>query len=270
MRFTRRGGVVLHGGLFARERLSRRRKDGQFHLGFVSGLLCSFFSFQSVFYFCSDAFSRRFCNQPIVNDDEWRHDRLVITKEGTANEYQLLSLDWALSRLVRDKPEPALARRRAGISPKRSRRCIGPVIPKAEGTCRRASAPVARSTGIAPWLRVGARGRRAAAETSTGATRPVECTTAGFNNIGGTKLSRGFYLSCRPVGLNKTRDNAHGSEALDGRLKAERGIKMVVRSQWHRRSQKQEDRPLRRYRLRWEVDRLFAWLRNLRHPRHAI
>jgi len=59
-------------------------------------------------------------------------------------------------------------------------------------------------------------------------------------------------------------DHAYGSDPLDERL-ATQGIEMIAP---HRRNRKkprtQDGRPLRRYRRRWKVERLFAWLGNLR------
>jgi transposase len=56
-------------------------------------------------------------------------------------------------------------------------------------------------------------------------------------------------------------DKAHDSDALDARLLAERGIQLIAPN----RRKSQDGRPLRRYRRRWKVERLFAWLQNFRH-----
>ena len=59
-------------------------------------------------------------------------------------------------------------------------------------------------------------------------------------------------------------DRAYDSDPLDQRLAAQ-GIEMIAP---HRRNRKkprtQDGRPLRRYRRRWKVERLFAWLGNFR------
>jgi len=68
-------------------------------------------------------------------------------------------------------------------------------------------------------------------------------------------------------------DRAYDSDPLDNRLGA-RGIEMIAP---HRRNRKrpatQDGRPLRRYKRRWKIERLFAWLQNyrrilVRHERH--
>lgn len=68
-------------------------------------------------------------------------------------------------------------------------------------------------------------------------------------------------------------DKAYDSEPLDAALAAQ-GVEMIAP---HRRGRKraktQDGRVLRRYRRRWKVARLFAWLQNerrilTRHERH--
>lgn len=60
-------------------------------------------------------------------------------------------------------------------------------------------------------------------------------------------------------------DKAYDSDVLDQTLSAEPGIEMIAP---HRKDRKklhtQDRRKLRRYRLRWEVERMFAWLENFR------
>lgn len=59
-------------------------------------------------------------------------------------------------------------------------------------------------------------------------------------------------------------DRAYDSDPLDEALE-ERGIEMLVP---HRRNRKkprtQDGRQLRRYKRRWKIERLFAWLGNFR------
>lgn len=59
-------------------------------------------------------------------------------------------------------------------------------------------------------------------------------------------------------------DKAYDSDPLDAAL-AEQGVEMIAP---HRRNRKkaatQDGRKLRRYRRRWKVERLFAWLQNFR------
>jgi transposase len=59
-------------------------------------------------------------------------------------------------------------------------------------------------------------------------------------------------------------DMAYDSDALDQRL-AQRGIAMISPHRSNRRrAATQDGRPLRRYKRRWKVERLFAWLQNFR------
>jgi transposase len=59
-------------------------------------------------------------------------------------------------------------------------------------------------------------------------------------------------------------DRAYDSDPLDERLR-ERGIEMIAPHRCNRKRAKTQDgRPLRRYKRRWKVERLFAWLQNFR------
>ncbi len=67
-------------------------------------------------------------------------------------------------------------------------------------------------------------------------------------------------------------DRAYDSDGLDEAL-ADQGIEMIAP---HRRGKKktQDGRKLRRYKRRWKIERLFAWLGNyrrlvVRYERHA-
>jgi transposase len=69
-------------------------------------------------------------------------------------------------------------------------------------------------------------------------------------------------------------DKAYDSNRLDERLREERGIELIAPHLSTRQRKTQDGRPLRRYRRRWRVERLFAWLQNYRrlitrHERHA-
>jgi transposase len=57
-------------------------------------------------------------------------------------------------------------------------------------------------------------------------------------------------------------DKAYDSDGLDETL-AERGIDMIAPNR-AKRSKTQDGRKLRRFRRRWKVERLFAWLQNFR------
>ena len=59
-------------------------------------------------------------------------------------------------------------------------------------------------------------------------------------------------------------DRAYDSDPLDAKL-AEQGIELISPHREKRsRPATQDGRPLRRYRRRWKVERLFAWLQNFR------
>ena len=69
-------------------------------------------------------------------------------------------------------------------------------------------------------------------------------------------------------------DRAYDSDGLDARLAGTRDIVLIAPHRDNRRSRTQDGRPLRRYRRRWKIERLFAWLQNLRrlvtrYERHA-
>jgi transposase len=60
-------------------------------------------------------------------------------------------------------------------------------------------------------------------------------------------------------------DRAYDSDPLDARLDAERGIMLIAPHRNNRRRPPTQDgRPLRRYRRRWRIERLHAWLQNFR------
>lgn len=58
-------------------------------------------------------------------------------------------------------------------------------------------------------------------------------------------------------------DKAYDSDALDVRLAEERRIELIAPNRKNRKKS-QDGRPLRRYRRRWKIERLFAWLQNFR------
>ena len=69
-------------------------------------------------------------------------------------------------------------------------------------------------------------------------------------------------------------DRAYDSNGLDERLLRERGIELIAPHLRTRRQKTQDGRPLRRYKRRWLIERLFAWLQNYRRlvtrwERHA-
>ena len=56
---------------------------------------------------------------------------------------------------------------------------------------------------------------------------------------------------------------AYDSDALDQKLEQEYGVELVAPNR-RKRSKTQDRRKLRRYRKRWKIERLFAWLHNFR------
>ena len=59
-------------------------------------------------------------------------------------------------------------------------------------------------------------------------------------------------------------DKAYDSDVLDESLKA-KGIQMIAPHRSNRRKAcTQDGRSLRRYKRRWKIERLFAWLQNFR------
>src|SRR5438132_6677418 len=59
-------------------------------------------------------------------------------------------------------------------------------------------------------------------------------------------------------------DKAYDSDRLDRELAERYGIEMIAPHRGERRRPTQDGRPLRRYRRRWRVERLFAWLHHFR------
>ena len=58
-------------------------------------------------------------------------------------------------------------------------------------------------------------------------------------------------------------DNAYESDRLDAEL-ARLGVELIAPHRKTRKQRTQDGRPLRRYRRRWKVERLFAWRQNFR------
>ena len=59
-------------------------------------------------------------------------------------------------------------------------------------------------------------------------------------------------------------DKAYDSAALDDQMAEEYGIEMIAPNRRNRKLKTQDGRQLRRYRRRWKVERLFAWMHNFR------
>jgi len=70
-------------------------------------------------------------------------------------------------------------------------------------------------------------------------------------------------------------DRAYDADPLDSAL-AKLGVEMIAPHRRNRKRPKTQDgRPLRRYKRRWKIERLFAWLGNfrrlvVRYERHAL
>ena len=59
-------------------------------------------------------------------------------------------------------------------------------------------------------------------------------------------------------------DKAYDSDKLDRQMEEHYGIEMIAPHRSNRKEPTQDGRPLRRYRRRWTVERLFAWLQVFR------
>lgn len=60
-------------------------------------------------------------------------------------------------------------------------------------------------------------------------------------------------------------DKAYDSDGLDRQLESQLGMEMIAPHRSNRTKPKTQDgRPLRRYKRRWKIERLFAWLYNFR------
>jgi transposase len=86
-------------------------------------------------------------------------------------------------------------------------------------------------------------------------------------------ISKCFITDEKPERL--IGDKAYDSDPLDERLAIEYGVEMISpHKAWRKRPKTQCGRPLRRYKHRWKVERLFAWLQNfhrilVRYEYHA-
>lgn len=59
-------------------------------------------------------------------------------------------------------------------------------------------------------------------------------------------------------------DKAYDSDGLDRTLMQRFGTEMIAPNRENRKVRTQDGRPLRRYKRRWKIERLFAWLFNYR------
>lgn len=72
----------------------------------------------------------------------------------------------------------------------------------------------------------------------------------------------GSFLDELPVRL--IGDKAYDSDPLDAALKEQYDIELIAPNRRGRKCKTQDGRKLRRYRRRWKVERLFAWMHNFR------
>jgi transposase len=83
---------------------------------------------------------------------------------------------------------------------------------------------------------------------------PAECQLV-------EEVLAGSFLDQLPARL--IGDKAYDSDGLDAKLEQEYGIELIAPNRG-RRGKTQDGRQLRRYKRRWKVERLFAWLHNFR------
>ncbi|HEY1903915.1 MAG TPA: IS5 family transposase [Terracidiphilus sp.] len=83
---------------------------------------------------------------------------------------------------------------------------------------------------------------------------PAECQLV-------EEVLAGSFLDDLPTRL--IGDKAYDSDSLDTKLAEDYGIELIAPNR-QRRSRTQDGRKLRRYRKRWKVERLFAWMHNFR------
>jgi len=62
---------------------------------------------------------------------------------------------------------------------------------------------------------------------------------------------------------NLVGENAYDSDKLDAELR-QFGMKLIAPHHSNRKNKTQDGHRLRRYRRRWKIERLFAWLQNFR------
>jgi hypothetical protein len=94
----------------------------------------------------------------------------------------------------------------------------------------------------------------------TSAASPHEVTLAE------TTLSKCFINANEKPERLIGEDKAYDSDPLDVKLAINYEVELIAPHRYNRRAPSTQDgRPLRRYKHRWKVERLFAWLQNFRH-----
>ena len=89
---------------------------------------------------------------------------------------------------------------------------------------------------------------------SVDSASPAECQLVEY-------VLAGSFLDELPARL--IGDKAYDSDPLDAQLTEQYGIELIAPNR-RNRSKSQDGRKLHRYRRRWKVERLFAWLQNFR------
>lgn len=84
---------------------------------------------------------------------------------------------------------------------------------------------------------------------------PAECELV-------EEVLAGSFLDQLPARL--IGDKAYDSDPLDQKLATDYGIELIAPNRRGRKRRTQDRRKLRRYRKRWKVERLFAWMHNFR------
>jgi transposase len=76
------------------------------------------------------------------------------------------------------------------------------------------------------------------------------------------ELLKAFFLDELPPLM--IGDKGYDSDKLDAQLEQDYGIELIAPNKSNRLVKTQDERKLRRYRRRWKVERLFAWLQQFR------
>jgi hypothetical protein len=118
------------------------------------------------------------------------------------------------------------------------------------GLCRRAPPGAARAKIVAV-----AADNSPSLAVSVQSASPAECQLV-------EEVLAGSFLDELPARL--IGDKACDSDPLDAKLVEEYGIELIAPNRRGRKRSTQDSRQLRRYRKRWKVERLFAWMHNFR------
>lgn len=162
-------------------------------------------------------------------------------------------------------PLPALgAQRQTGAGPGRAGAALAPARPIESGRSVRGCHLRERKKGgfaVGPTRRgkgtkiiAIAAGNSLPLAVAVDSASPAECQLV-------EQVLAGSFLDQLPERL--VGDKAYDSDKLDEKLAQEYGIELIAPNR-RNRSKTQDARKLRRYRRRWRVERLFAWMHNFR------